>query len=297
MHRDKKVGFALGILLIGIVAAFFFRNDPNPLDEVPQLDDPGLLDRQIAEQRLAPYITGLESVPEDKQEPQTDAQWMQPFQEDTVEDDRKSAPNPVRVFSADPAIAGTPRTPNVRPSAENAGWNSVPSPQNPTTSSPPASLASRRRETAPEQPATHRVQAGDTLSGLSLRYLGTSRRYREIYELNTDRMTSPDDLRIGMTLRLPTGSQPPANRIGDTIGTPRRMSTISNRPDARTPLPIWEPAPRTEIPRRISQPEPSPFPLEGVGTDRGEAPPFAETPSGIAPNAGWSTTPRRRRRP
>ena len=28
MHTDRKIGFAMGILLVGIVAALFFRNEP-----------------------------------------------------------------------------------------------------------------------------------------------------------------------------------------------------------------------------------------------------------------------------
>ena len=28
MHPDRKIGIAMGILLIGVVAALFFRNEP-----------------------------------------------------------------------------------------------------------------------------------------------------------------------------------------------------------------------------------------------------------------------------
>ena len=33
MHPDKKVGMALGILLVGIVGAFFFRNDTEATEQ------------------------------------------------------------------------------------------------------------------------------------------------------------------------------------------------------------------------------------------------------------------------
>ena len=35
MHTDRKIGFAMGILLIGIVAALFFRNEPLVDTRVP----------------------------------------------------------------------------------------------------------------------------------------------------------------------------------------------------------------------------------------------------------------------
>jgi nucleoid-associated protein YgaU len=49
----------------------------------------------------------------------------------------------------------------------------------------------------------YEVQPGDTLSEISMRLLGTSRRQSEIYELNRDRMTAPDVLQVGMSLKLP----------------------------------------------------------------------------------------------
>ena len=36
MNQDKKLGLALGILLIGTVAALFFRNEQELSTEVPQ---------------------------------------------------------------------------------------------------------------------------------------------------------------------------------------------------------------------------------------------------------------------
>ena len=50
----------LGVLLIGIVAAFFFRNEPSS-DEIPQLKNSQHLNDQIAEKSVTPYLTGLES--------------------------------------------------------------------------------------------------------------------------------------------------------------------------------------------------------------------------------------------
>lgn len=52
-------------------------------------------------------------------------------------------------------------------------------------------------------PATHTVVAGDTLSGISKKYYGTSARWKDIYNANRVTMSSPSALRIGMVLKLP----------------------------------------------------------------------------------------------
>ncbi|MBL0927345.1 MAG: LysM peptidoglycan-binding domain-containing protein [Phycisphaerales bacterium] len=50
---------------------------------------------------------------------------------------------------------------------------------------------------------TYTVQRGDSLSQISQRTLGTSRRWQEILELNRDKLSSEDDLAAGMVLKLP----------------------------------------------------------------------------------------------
>lgn len=60
--------------------------------------------------------------------------------------------------------------------------------------------------TAPVAAATGRtytVQPKDSLIAISRKIYGTPTRWREIYELNRDRMKSESDLKIGMELRLP----------------------------------------------------------------------------------------------
>ncbi|MGP1345820.1 MAG: LysM peptidoglycan-binding domain-containing protein [Phycisphaerales bacterium] len=47
------------------------------------------------------------------------------------------------------------------------------------------------------------VKKGDTLSEISQRELGTSRRWEEILKLNSDRLESASDLWVGMKLNLP----------------------------------------------------------------------------------------------
>jgi len=71
--------------------------------------------------------------------------------------------------------------------------------------------AALRRSSAPQpnraattsEPRTHTVVSGNTLSGLSARYYGTSRRWAEIYEANRDKLPNERALRIGMTIVIP----------------------------------------------------------------------------------------------
>ena len=53
------------------------------------------------------------------------------------------------------------------------------------------------------RPLIHRIVDGDSLTELSQRYLGTSERYLEIYELNRSRLASPHILPIGTEIVIP----------------------------------------------------------------------------------------------
>lgn len=51
--------------------------------------------------------------------------------------------------------------------------------------------------------ATYVVNAGDTLSKISAKAYGTPARANDIYNANRDKMTSPANLKVGMTLTIP----------------------------------------------------------------------------------------------
>ena len=53
---------------------------------------------------------------------------------------------------------------------------------------------------------TYTVKPGDTLSDISSAKLGTSRRWREILNLNSDKLPDEYSLRSGMVLKLPVSS-------------------------------------------------------------------------------------------
>lgn len=78
--------------------------------------------------------------------------------------------------------------------------------------SPAASSPQTTQTAQPEQPApaetvrknrTYTVQKGDMLERIARRELGDARRADDIFKMNRDQLTSPDDIQPGMVLRLP----------------------------------------------------------------------------------------------
>jgi uncharacterized protein (DUF2235 family) len=53
----------------------------------------------------------------------------------------------------------------------------------------------------------HIVAAGDTLGKLAAHYLGDRDRYEEIFDLNRDQLDDPDDIFVGMKLRIPAARE------------------------------------------------------------------------------------------
>jgi phage tail protein X len=202
MHRDKRLGLALGILLLGIVGAFFFRNEDNPTAAPPKLADAAKLDAQIAENPVGPYLTGLE----DDDEIFTSSRNVSR----SSDSDPWGTPDFLRSGNANrdlPGANGPPSPIDTRVSTvdgipiprENAAWEPVKE-TNPRTNNVRTQPVSMRDE---QGYLIHRVQKGDTLSELAQRYLGSSARFGEIYEANRNLLRSPNDLRLGIPLRIP----------------------------------------------------------------------------------------------
>jgi LysM repeat protein len=193
MHRDKKLGLALGILLLGVVGAFFFRNEADPLADLPVLEDAAILDEQIAESPITPYLTPPEfaGTSDDLLEAQTDATGA--------------------IAAQNISLAGPP-DPIITSSNDLVGPSAVPVPQHNRAwiVSEPRPASAQTGPAPISQPQSHRVQQGDTLSGLAQRYLGSSTRYLEIYTANRDLLRNPNDLRVGMTIRIPSPHSEPA---------------------------------------------------------------------------------------
>lgn len=64
---------------------------------------------------------------------------------------------------------------------------------------------------APASSATYTVSGNDSLWSIAQSTLGDGNRWREIYELNRDKISNPDVISAGMTLRLPSGASSPSS--------------------------------------------------------------------------------------
>jgi len=101
----------------------------------------------------------------------------------------------LRTYEDDPAS----------PAALAAGLKRTPLPQVsplPATSEPPPAAAVSAPVRTPSV-RTYTVKSGDTLSGISKKFYGTSRQMQKILDTNKKILTSPAGLRSGQTLEIP----------------------------------------------------------------------------------------------
>ncbi len=138
----------------------------------------------------------------------------------------------------------------------NRDWEAVPS-----------SSSSAKRSVPSSEMVIHEVRSGETLSGLAVKYLGSSARYPEILEANRDRVKSPKDLRAGMKIRIPprTADRGIAVRDRAALEPISRAKPESRQPrgavDASANVPT---ARRDDVPVRgiTSSPLDDEFPME-----------------------------------
>ena len=227
MHPDRKIGFAMGILLIGIVGALFFRNEPLIRGRVPSVRREKVLNEQLRNREIAVYLD--DEVKSDQTETSTtdhEPEWTLPELVRSLGARNEDVPLPVGVTSR-PAVAREipdslrddfRKAPGDEPSdAEQIGANlNLPESQTVPTVPLPLLPGMEEKKTSPVVPAEssataesaesleeYTVQHGDSLSKIAERFLGNPARYQDIYEVNRDRMATPDRLRVGESLRIP----------------------------------------------------------------------------------------------
>jgi len=86
------------------------------------------------------------------------------------------------------------------------------------------------RSTRATQPWEYHVRKDDSLYSIAEELLGSGRRWREIRDLNKDRLNNGSVLRIGIRLRMPVDARNPT-RID---ATPRRISEPAPQTDRKT---------------------------------------------------------------
>lgn len=190
MHQDQRIGLALAVLLIGAAGAFFFRNDPKPTD-TPKLKSAREVDARIAEKSISPYLQNKDDVEDSR----TAAKNVSDRARITGIQDGHSLPsleNPDFLSGNDQFQAG------------GAVQELSPIPVPDVGDSRPSSGALAERNTKPAAgERVHVVQKGETLSSIAAKELGSSGRFQELFEANRDQLQDANDVRIGMTLRVP----------------------------------------------------------------------------------------------
>ena len=76
-----------------------------------------------------------------------------------------------------------------------------------STTTPPTRSATTGATARPESnAAVYVVESGDSLIKIAANALGDGKRFKEIFELNRDQLESPDQIKVGMKLKLPARS-------------------------------------------------------------------------------------------
>ncbi len=227
MHQDQRIGLALGVLLIGACAALFFRNETVDVSNSPRLQHAQELDDRIAERSTRPYLKGIEVVES------ADRARMRTVADRQAEDvDEDHTPG---FWSPADSIGGKKSAGQRKPRARLSDIDSdveeldpiaIPSdhPNHPEKtrkdeSSTPSVVTSRMSDSASNEGPTHVVQKGETLSSIAAKRLGNPSRFRELFEANQDQLNDVNDLKSGMTLRIPqteSQSKPLASKARST---------------------------------------------------------------------------------
>lgn len=273
MHRDVKIGLSLGILLVGIVGALFLRREPEKKNGPPDLKEPGKLDDIIASKQVKPHITGIDDTTDDPPSVKKESAKMKSkegyqmtdltkedgaLQRDLLNNRPPSAPDPIS--PPKPKSEQTkPENVAAQSPAHNGDWD--------TPNSQKAKAKSAEVATKDNQPTvksqTHTIQPGDTLSSIAVRYLGSSTRYREIYEANRNVLKTPNSLPEGATLVIPASKaevKGPASAMKQAPPKPpvTEEAPIDSTPRFAPSKPPFRPRGKSVTPERSSLLDKSP---------------------------------------
>lgn len=190
MHQDQRIGLALAVLLLGAAGAFFFRNDPKPAG-TPKLKSAREVDARISEKSISPY---LQSKDEDV-EPRTVTRSISDRARITGVQDGHSFPSldTPDFLSGDDQFQGGSAIQELSP---------IPVPEAGEGNSHGVVSSDRTAKPAPGD-RVHVVQKGETLSSIAAKELGSSGRFQEVFEANRDQLQNANDVRVGMSLRIP----------------------------------------------------------------------------------------------
>lgn len=217
MHPDRKIGIAMGILLIGVVAALFFRNEPLAEEGTGLSASREQQLNQSLRDRDAPIYLDDANSDFPKQVDVDAPDWsLHEVFEQMKHNDTVPAPiglPAVKKRDADtiakqakqdqPPAIEAPATKQAKQDPKKTASNSQPNEFEDLLAGAKNKKQHDVNADTSGQFTEYVVQYGDTLSEISEKFLGSQTRYKEIYEANKDRMSSPDQLRVGKAIRIP----------------------------------------------------------------------------------------------
>ena len=216
MRSDAKLGLAMGILVTGFALAFCFPRE-NLRREIPnnaeKQADPETLNLRPLREHISFEAETLRSSESNASEISAETGATLSHQDQACRRDTQ-ATSTIRNDSEHAEIS----------LAELIDLNQSNSQAVNSESSPEADRSVNARPANRFQ-ATYVVKSGDTLSGIAYRTLGRSSRFDEIYQANRDRLNSPDDLRPGLELRIPTA-------ISDLVSGSESQNDLTNEDDS-----------------------------------------------------------------
>lgn len=197
MQPETKIGLALGMILLGFFLAIGVRLTAEPA--APELRHPEIIEAAMTRNPLplapiAPLNAGSVTTPN-----------VDFAKSSLVYQGDEFAPNPIKTNATATASQLAGKSPSGSASA---------------TKSPPVDM--------PSEVVMHTVGEGETLSSIASKRLGSSARYQEIFELNRDQLSSPDNLQVGMQLIIRPAvsiAQTPAN-----VPTPASKGSVESEP-------------------------------------------------------------------
>ncbi len=231
VHQDQRIGLALGVLLLGAAGAFFFRNDAKTGATSPRLQTAKQLDAQIAEKSIAPYLQGIEEADEPRRTAArgvSDQGGPSLFPKNGSPLPSSDSPDLFLDDSREPFETSTqkPRS-RQQPNGDDGIPDLAPIPIPETDEIISNDTAARREDSvgSASEGKLHVVQKGETLSSIAAKELGSTHRFIEIYEANRDQLKDANDVRVGMSLRMPTRS---TAKTSKAVPSKSRSDLLSN---------------------------------------------------------------------
>lgn len=211
MHRDVKIGIAIGILLIALVAIFMWARSDSRTPAPPR------------------GYSGIERALPPAQEPVSPVGIEGGIGlDESPEIGASEVPMP-----APPGTGRAGDTTTLQPPAGDT--TSVGG----RTTSPPVPIPTPPARPEPVASKTYTVKKGDTLIGIAKAQYGDDSKWQLILDANRDKIASPEALPVGMKLAIPpfpTSGAPapalapaPAAQRTHTVAPGESLSSIANK--------------------------------------------------------------------